>query len=150
MKAISLTQPWATLVASGAKRIETRSWKTPHRGQIAIHASKGFPGWARLFAISDACIGTLRAAGYFTGDGWAVTDLPTGVVVATANLVDVIAVEAVRWESYAPGEYRFGDYTPGRFAWLLEDVRPLADPAPARGRLGLWEWAFLPPTGTNA
>lgn len=50
-RALSLTQPWATLatlVVSGAKRVETRSWKTPYRGWLGIHAAKGFPAWARL------------------------------------------------------------------------------------------------------
>ena len=42
MKALTLTQPWATLIAVGAKRIETRSWGTSYRGRIAIHAAKGF------------------------------------------------------------------------------------------------------------
>lgn len=40
MKAISLWQPWATLIATGAKQIETRSWATSYRGPIAIHAAK--------------------------------------------------------------------------------------------------------------
>ena len=47
MKAITLTQPWATLVAMGAKQVETRSWSTAYRGQIAIHAAKGYPKEAR-------------------------------------------------------------------------------------------------------
>ncbi|MFL5577327.1 MAG: ASCH domain-containing protein [Gemmatimonadaceae bacterium] len=47
MKALTLTQPWATLVAIGAKTIETRSWPTHYRGEVAIHAAKGFPDWAR-------------------------------------------------------------------------------------------------------
>lgn len=38
MKAITLMQPWATLVAIGAKRLETRSWSTNYRGPLAIHA----------------------------------------------------------------------------------------------------------------
>ena len=38
MKALTLYQPWATLVAIGAKKIETRSWPTKYRGTIAIHA----------------------------------------------------------------------------------------------------------------
>jgi hypothetical protein len=42
MKALSLTQPWATLVVTGEKEVETRSWRTNHSGMIAIHASKGF------------------------------------------------------------------------------------------------------------
>jgi hypothetical protein len=40
VKAISLWQPWASFIASGAKRIETRSWATSYRGPIAIHAAK--------------------------------------------------------------------------------------------------------------
>jgi activating signal cointegrator 1 len=48
MKALSLTQPWATLVAIGAKCIETRTWHTFYTGTVAIHASKGFPRDARV------------------------------------------------------------------------------------------------------
>lgn len=40
MKVITLIQPWATLVALGEKKIETRSWSTNFRGRIAIHAGK--------------------------------------------------------------------------------------------------------------
>lgn len=47
MKALTLTQPWATLVITGRKRFETRGWRTGYRGQIAIHAAKGMPGWAK-------------------------------------------------------------------------------------------------------
>jgi len=39
MKAITLWQPWAGFVAAGMKRMETRSWPTGHRGEVAIHAS---------------------------------------------------------------------------------------------------------------
>ena len=40
MKAISLWNPWAALIRCGAKTIETRSWSTQYRGQLAIHAAK--------------------------------------------------------------------------------------------------------------
>lgn len=43
MKAITLWQPWASLIAIGAKKYETRSWKTNYRGPIAIHAAKKDP-----------------------------------------------------------------------------------------------------------
>ena len=43
MKALTLHQPWATLVAVGEKRIETRSWSTDYRGPLAIHAGKARP-----------------------------------------------------------------------------------------------------------
>jgi hypothetical protein len=42
MKAITTLQPWASLIACGAKKIEIRSWATRYREKIAIHAGKGF------------------------------------------------------------------------------------------------------------
>jgi hypothetical protein len=40
MKAITIRQPWANLVAQGLKTVETRNWKTSYRGPLAIHAGK--------------------------------------------------------------------------------------------------------------
>jgi len=54
MKALSLWQPWATLVAMEEKRIETRCWKTDYRGELAIHATmKRPPKWLGASAHSD-------------------------------------------------------------------------------------------------
>lgn len=39
MKALSIKQPWASLIANGIKDIENRSWRTKFRGRIFIHAS---------------------------------------------------------------------------------------------------------------
>ncbi len=44
MKALSLLQPWVTLVILGVKQIETRSWSTAYRGPLLIHASRGKAG----------------------------------------------------------------------------------------------------------
>ena len=43
MKALTLWQPWASLVALGHKRIETRCWSTKYRGDLAIHAAAKLP-----------------------------------------------------------------------------------------------------------
>jgi len=40
MKAISVRQPWANMIASGKKTIETRTWSTRYRGRLAICSSK--------------------------------------------------------------------------------------------------------------
>ncbi len=40
MKALSLKQPWANLVASGKKTLETRKWPTKYRGDVLIVSSK--------------------------------------------------------------------------------------------------------------
>lgn len=134
MKTLSLTQPWASLVAVGAKQRETRSWSTPYRGQLAIHASKGFPQWAMEYCVVEPFLSVLAYQVGITLIG----DLPRGAVIATCNLVDVRRITATN----APtgNEKAFGDYTPGRFMWFLEDVKMLPFPVPAKGSLGLWEW----------
>lgn len=132
MKAITLTQPWATLVAIGAKKIETRSWATDYRGPLAIHAAKGFPGWAKDLVWTEPFYSSLP-------ETKAPLDLPLGCIVAVCRLVDCRKIRDKADEPPYP-EVCFGDYTPGRYAWILEDVRPVNPPIPARGALGLWEW----------
>jgi hypothetical protein len=149
MKTLSLTQPWASLVAIGAKRVETRSWTTSYRGPIAIHAAKGFPKWAKetvwqepfLQRLRDAEIIRFNIFAGYAGEGEG--SFPLGAVIATANLVDIWRVEKASepqsWRLSAD-EIAFGDYSRGRYAWFLSDVKQLPEPIPARGALGLWEW----------
>src|SRR5918997_3663558 len=132
MKALTLTQPWSTLVALGVKKIETRSWSTPYRGRLAIHAAKGFPPDARLICRREPFKRVLMAAGIES-----LADLPLGVLLATVQLVDCVPIGKVR-SQLSSEEYAFGDYSAGRWAWLLEDVQPLAVPVQARGMLGIW------------
>ena len=160
MKALSLTQPWATLIAIGAKKIETRSWRTPYRGQIAIHASKGFPAWAKddcmslVFAralwpdLQHDSVHLLTAAEYFTHVRKMrarANELPLGSIIAVANLRDCIATRnggaffPPEMPHHSSPEYAFGDYSPNRYMWLLENVTALAVPIPCRGALSLWE-----------
>lgn len=40
MKALSIKQPWANMICSGEKTIETRLWHTPYRGELLIVSSK--------------------------------------------------------------------------------------------------------------
>lgn len=151
MKAITLHQPWATLVAIGAKRIETRSWNTNYRGPLAIHAGRntkyirGFHKLTNFKIFSDA----LKGAEYFWGDDI----VPLGAVVATCNLVHVQLIDdAISFpacKSYAhrgkewsldDREHCFGNYEVGRYIWLLDDIRILSDPISAKGSQGFWEW----------
>lgn len=150
MRALTLTQPWATLVAIGAKRIETRSWSTSYRGRIVIHAAKGFPKDAREFSKGVECYeavmdySTAEDKGRFLSGELA---YPLGVVLASCHLWDVVPVEDVfanhRYPSWATKrELQFGDYSPGRYAWILTDVKRPPEPIPAKGALGLWEWEW--------
>jgi activating signal cointegrator 1 len=134
MKAITLTQPWATLVAIGAKKIETRGWKTPYRGPLAIHAAKAIPAAVREVLVLDRAFARAVETA-LQCDPW---NLPRGVVLATCRLADCEPTESMlEWISHK--ERTFGDYRPGRFGFVLEDVTALAEPIPAVGCLGLWE-----------
>lgn len=133
MKAISLTQPWASLLAAGQKRVETRSWQTSYRGRLAIHASKGFPGDCQELCHSRHFAQALTAIGFDRPD-----QLPRGAIVGLGTLVDcrmtVIASQAI-----SEVERAFGDYGSGRFAFFFQDLVDLRLPIPCKGALGFWD-----------
>jgi len=158
MKTISLLQPWAILAALGLKGIETRSRPSKHRGPRAIHASKGFPKWAReLCALEPFSEALFGQNGRFTSN----LDLPLGVVIATCQMTECCLIKEDGLYKLFPGQIHrkpeyygplpgepqrsFGDYRPGRFAYIWEDQQLLPEPIPARGQLGVWEWE--PPEG---
>jgi len=152
MKALTLTQPWATLVALGEKRIETRGWSTKYRGEIAIHAAKNFPLEAREICREKPFLPVLTKAGLDLYD-----QFPLGKVIAVAVLVNVQKIQhapekhiGYQWEGLGgtkyefpltPQERAFGNHTPGRYAWMFDRVTVvLPSPVPARGALSLWNW----------
>lgn len=137
MKALSLTQPWAILVAIGAKRIETRSWRTRYRGPLAIHAAKALPASA-----INLCFEMPFRAALMRGGIHQIGDLPRGAIIATCVLYDCQRTDFLASE-VAPDEADFGDYSFGRFGFLLRDIVRLPVPIAAKGALGLWDW--LPP-----
>jgi ASCH domain len=44
-RVLSMKQPWAWAIVSGLKHVENRSWKTPYRGTVYIHASRQPDPW---------------------------------------------------------------------------------------------------------
>ena len=153
MKALSLWQPWASAIARGSKRIETRHWSTNYRGPLAIHAA------ARIISKSEYAWFLEQdfwRAAMDWADGYVWSPLPLGAIVAVCVLADCVPTETIPFEDlelvlssptggpvdpYAPvwSERMMGDFTPGRFAWVLHDIRPLPKPIPFRGRQQLFE-----------
>ena len=125
MKALTLTQPWATLIALGSKQYETRSWSPRYRGPLLIHAAKSYPRYAQDFASTEFTLGRLPGR------------IPRGALIAVVDLVDVEPTRDVAGQVSAL-ERLYGDYGEGRFAWRLENVRLLHEPIPYRGALGLF------------
>lgn len=162
MKVITLWQPWAQLIAHEEKKIETRSWKVPDAllGQrIAIHAAASMPKWVRALCPKFAELLRIKEYNgswlYYLEHGIG----PFGKIVATAKLkacykmkslrpvnrdgeiVQIAFLEAGNQLIEVCGnELAFGDYTPGRWAWILEDIQPLPEPVPAKGKQRLWNW----------
>ncbi|KIV56204.1 ASCH domain-containing protein [Aneurinibacillus migulanus] len=138
MKVISIIQPWATLIALGEKKFETRSWSTKYRGELAIHSSKKID---KSICRQEPFRSVLAKHGYTE------SNLPIGVILATCQLVDCFKVtrdfgESANLAGRYPvigNEYRFGDYSEGRFAWELLNIQKLDEPIPAKGKLNLWE-----------
>ena len=145
MKALTILQPYASLIPCGAKKFETRSWATKHRGLLAIHA-----GMAWNLDL-EAMLGDWRFQGGlaplvgkpldFTARTWAgVTkkDLPFGAVIAICELVACIPTDDLT-QGQIGADRPFGDFSIGRFAWEITNVRPI-EPIPAKGMQRLWEW----------
>jgi len=128
MKALTISQPYASLIAGGQKWVENRRWPTSHRGPLAIHAGKGTQYLTRR----------------------ALADYPTGCVVAVAELVACVEYQAVRHRARSAchvlevhridvDEFLAHEHTEGPWCWVLKDVRRLAEPIPCRGKQGLFD-----------
>lgn len=145
MRAISIHQPYATLIAIGQKLHETRHWPTTYQGPIAIHATKNLasikliirmlyemPNDQLALALKDA-FGTANARGTIEK----LQSLPTGVIVCTARITGCWHAESLK-PSFK--DRMFGEWGYGCFAWRMEDVKPLPRPIPATGKQGFWDW----------
>lgn len=125
IKAITICQPYAELIARGDKRVENRSWRENYRGPIAIHAGKS-RAWLDTYAPLPAA-------------------MDYGAIVAIAQLVAIVHIRALdRWLAQPGHEARFGwlrahAHFSGPYGWVLEDVRRVG-PIPSRGLQGLWSW----------
>ncbi len=158
MKAISLWQPWASAIAVGAKRIETRHWPTKYRGPLAIHAAKRKV--VTELVHYHSCWnwqGALRAAGWQPSKfNHNVECLPFGAIVATCELVDcrptgtfsVAELDTPRRplggfaDLYEWSERQMGNFELGRFGWVLDNIEPLPEPIPWRGSQGFFDVRF--------
>lgn len=137
MKAITLHEPWATLLALGAKVYETRSWSPDDfRGPIAIHAGKNKDN---LYLVHEEPFkSVLNAAGFFDE-----TDFVLGAVIGIAHLTEVLDTNldaTILSVVKIPNEREFGDFGPDRFAWKMAFPARFVRPIMERGYQKLWDW----------
>ena len=142
MRALTIYQPWATLVALGAKPYEFRKWRgVPGLfGQrIAIHASVRKPRAAEIRAMRYE-IGTGESSLGATAErilaGTPLSDYPLGAIVATATLGESIPPDQVRRMYGGNDSDRDEHYS---WAWPMVDVRRVEPAIPIRGLQGFWD-----------
>jgi activating signal cointegrator 1 len=121
MKALTLWQPWASLIVDKIKTMETRPMPWYYLGPVAIHAG--------LRVDREACIRF----------GYNPDTIPAGAVLGTAMKTGLVHFEG--WnagDAYTIDPY--GDYTKGRYGYPLENVVKFDKPIPAKGHQGFWDW----------
>lgn len=140
MKALTVKQPWAHMIAHCGKDIENRTWKPPaDLGTFAIHAGAR-SGWDQGAELSGVARQTWRT--------WAASLPPMnvpgplrrdsifidyGAIVAVCEL-GYLTHSAIHAEACSCSPWSAG----WSWHWELTNIRPLAEPVPCRGALGLW------------
>lgn len=134
--ALSIRQPWASLIIQCGKDIENRSWPTKFRGRILVHAAKGMTRGEHEDAISFA-VDAIRADPKNAGAtktrtlremGFAFEDLPRGGIIGSVEVVDCVQDSASPWFM-------------GWHGFVLRDPQPLPF-QPLKGALGLFQAAY--------
>lgn len=135
--AMTVIQPWATLLALGEKRIETRSWGTKYRGWVAITSSARYPLQCRDYELFEPFKSALAP--------WVSVHkkLPLGCVVGIGRLAGCYYtgdsdIQPSWLQKLPPKEFAFGNYAPKRYGWLFDEVKVLQKPIPCKGKLYLW------------
>lgn len=186
MKALTLWQPWASLVALGVKTIETRSWATRYRGPLAIHAATRKPKeyeQVGQYVVHEMSNGSWAAFLHDEDDIGPGLRLPLGAIVATCTLTacapiggpydfrtglvegdegdwpnqpvvvrqppvlglpEALILDHDGRQKDVTDQLPYGDFTPGRWAWLLDAIKPAVRPVPAKGHQQLWTWTVTP------
>ena len=141
MRALTIYQPCAPLIARGAKRYEFRRWAGVPAlfGQrIAIHASVRKPRQAEIDDMLDRIAANesfLRREAAQILEGVAPAGYPLGAIVATAQLEESLSPAQVRRLAGGNDSGRDEHYN---WAWPLSDVRIVEPVIPIRGRQGFW------------
>jgi hypothetical protein len=156
MKVLSVKNPWAYLIAWGAKNVENRTWKTPYRGELYIHCSgidlvdfhiNYLPeeiqdywqaNWKaeiekQSYEMQPAtkiifAMNELNAKIQKEGSFF----YKSGLIIGKVNLVDIVKDSQSIWAE------------PNAYHWILENPVLLETPIQAKGKLGIWDYNLIP------
>jgi hypothetical protein len=114
--ALSLKQPWATLLAHGLKTVEVRRWPTRRRGPILIHAARVPDERPEAWALLDDHLELLdeaRLLGGFVGEG----ELWQCLAYRTAEAFDRDRCRHLNDPSW---------FRPAMYGFVFRNLRPVA------------------------
>jgi hypothetical protein len=134
MKALTICQPYAELIAIGQKRVENRTWPTKYRGLLYIHAGKSRQ-WLDI-ELDDSL------HEYDVGTGLYLECMEFGAIVASATLVDCLHVDSIlRGEHDKKYPWLRDHYhVNGPWCWVLDNVSRMPEPIKVNGAQGLWDY----------
>jgi len=145
MRALTVKQPWAHMIASRGKTVENRIWPTDYRGLLAIHAG-AYSGWDRDAESSPVALEAWKRTAGTDAAGNARTPLTRGEAASFLAFGAVIAVAELSGchdgrdcsDVALPPRYCSPWAAAGQWHWQLACIQPLAEPVRVRGMLGLW------------
>ena len=122
MKALTIKQPWASLIINGYKQYEIRSWKTKYRGKILIHAGTGTDK-EYLYLYENYNLEYAQAA-----------------IIGEAEIVDCRLIDEEFNQELKKLNNKVYSDSIGNYAWKLDNIKKYNKPIPAKGQLGLWNY----------
>jgi hypothetical protein len=122
MKALTVRQPWASLIISGGKDIENRDWYTGFRGRVAIHSSSKLT----MADLEDCHEFLVHSIPHLSLERFKRASLPLGSILGTVEITGCVR------QSESPWFF-------GKYGFVLRNPQPLAKPIPIKGHLGFWD-----------
>ena len=142
IKSLSIHEPYASLIRTGAKTYETRSWPTKYRGLLLICAAKGGMSKKVLMKMLGQCHvkqGLFPLANYKISPSAAYNRLNFGRAVALVEIVDCFQVPSPEFDPVVEAKQTwYGDFNPGMYAWKLKMINNTFKPFPVKGQQGLF------------
>lgn len=146
MKALSIKQPWASLIAHGIKDIENRTWKTHFRGRIYIHASaKSVVKWEKFTSILDEkqLCEVLKDEHNLNANSF-----PTSVIIGEVDIIDCVinheSIWAEKMEIHICEETGIQILNKNqKYIWNWVLANPVLYDKPilnVKGKLSFWKW----------
>lgn len=144
VSAITLKQPWATLVVKGIKDIENRTWKCPEKyigERILIHAAA--KGWRWIEVINYLSANAKAVLNSFGYDAIWLKQLPTCSIIGSVKIVDCVinhpSIWAEKTDMLKLGKLTIEQQKPV-YNWVLAEPIEFEKPIPAKGKLSFWQF----------